>query len=820
MVSRRALQAAESTVRVIRSQAERVVACEDPIGRAAAERLQRLLRDADRLLGERLRRVMVATGGQDVRFSAAQASMYREQVRLTSEYVQARLAGMTDEQARAAIASSLGHTVDAVSHLEEAFTGIAQPLRLRQALVFDNVARGVQSSLLRQHLTSVDRYGASMIGEIEQTMATGMVAGFTQWDMVNALTGFAGPRGQVSMSARVVNGRVERLAEEEIPEGLFTRYRSWAWRIVRTETSHAYNEARLAGLIEMRAEMPDLAKKILATFDQRTAYDSIVVHGQIRPLDGLFTDGLGRQYQRPPGRPNDREVLIPWRSRWPETPSTAPLTPAQVVDLRSKLGTPQVRGVMRDHDVAEERRLLGETRRARQRTQAAERRRAREQGLVVQEIQTPGEPHAETEADRNARREVRRTRPRGPTRAEQAAARAAERERERERKALFDAEASRALEVSPSGTTVRWHGENVGDIESVGGRHVGLLRFEDPADTQSLSGYRYVRSPPQRSRRAAAEWVARQRWEAEEEVRAARPAAPDPVGLRRSRLESVGLGHLAGDRRPAFTSRDEALGYLRAVYRAEAVTVVGEAEVALDDLTVIADRLDNLPAHQTEFLYRRGTRVRIMPRDVGVGRDPTWGGGTQTFDGRPWANVEGAYSRLDDTVRVEPGRVAREVMRSDRSEVVAHEMGHALSQQTGYRMSSHVEFQRILTEEGGRDALRQHAGWYVSDATSNSLEESFAEGYALANTERGRQWLERNSPALLRYYERLQETFARYESVEMNGWSVSSSVLTTRRDFEAQDRARTLRGMIGRTEAREVERVLAQRFPRPPPTPP
>jgi hypothetical protein len=36
----------------------------------------------------------------------------------------------------------------------------------------------------------------------------------------------------------------------------------------------------------------------------------------VRPLDGEFEDGAGRRYQFPPGRPNDRGYVVPWRAEW------------------------------------------------------------------------------------------------------------------------------------------------------------------------------------------------------------------------------------------------------------------------------------------------------------------------------------------------------------------------------------------------------------------------------------------------------------------------------------------------------------------------
>jgi hypothetical protein len=103
-------------------------------------------------------------------------------------------------------------------------------------------------------------------------------------------------------------------------------------------TAYAYNAAGLNTMQGFRnTDFPDMQKKILAHFDSRTAPDSIAVHGQIRPLDGYFMDGAGRQYLHPPGRPNDRETVIPWRPHWGELDSTDPPDDAEIRDSVEKL---------------------------------------------------------------------------------------------------------------------------------------------------------------------------------------------------------------------------------------------------------------------------------------------------------------------------------------------------------------------------------------------------------------------------------------------------------------------------------------------------
>jgi hypothetical protein len=110
-----------------------------------------------------------------------------------------------------------------------------------------------------------------------------------------------------------------------------------AWRIerlVRTETSYAYNLAQAAALKAFPTEpgsmlwgrwterVDDLSGKPL---DKRVAEDSLVLHGQVARPGGVFTMPAdsrvssrlaGKSWAHPPNRPNDRSVLLPWQRHW------------------------------------------------------------------------------------------------------------------------------------------------------------------------------------------------------------------------------------------------------------------------------------------------------------------------------------------------------------------------------------------------------------------------------------------------------------------------------------------------------------------------
>ncbi len=314
-------------------EAERAFLVSGPHAAAAQARLQALLVDADALLGKKMQAWLARSGGASEAFTAAQVSAYQAQIRLAAERVEAMVQQQATGHASTAWHNGAQACAIELQDLEQVFTGISRAPRLRQAMRFDPM-HGKASSVLRSIETSVDRYGTAMIGQFERTMALGMAAGLTQFEMVELLTAHGGPRGTVSMRARLVNGVVVRTATEQIAEGLFNRHRSWAWRIVRTETSNAYNAAKIETLGEFQQDIPNLKKKILAHFDSRTAPDSVAVHGQIRDISGpnaFFVDGAGRSYEHPPARPNDRETVIPWiPDEWDEVPSTRQLSPDEV----------------------------------------------------------------------------------------------------------------------------------------------------------------------------------------------------------------------------------------------------------------------------------------------------------------------------------------------------------------------------------------------------------------------------------------------------------------------------------------------------------
>ena len=314
-----ASQARSQAQAIIDTNRERVEALND----SARRELTRVLVRAQAQIAEQLGAEVARRG--DGTWTAQDAESTLVLVQQALGGIAPRFRGLLADNADRCRARGVKDTAGLLSHFErragggQVEGGVIRPLAIREALA-------LRHPLLERHATSVDRYGAHMIGVIRRELQAGIIRGATFGEMTDRLVGKRGPRGVVSMAARVsASGQVVRTSEERIGEGLFVRYRGWAERIVRTEGMYAYATGVDEEIVAQRARFPDLQRKLIETFDRRTAQDSYAAHGQVRAPGEFFRDGKGREYERPPGRPNDRAVLIPWREAWAEPTKPAPV---------------------------------------------------------------------------------------------------------------------------------------------------------------------------------------------------------------------------------------------------------------------------------------------------------------------------------------------------------------------------------------------------------------------------------------------------------------------------------------------------------------
>lgn len=236
-------------------------------------------------------------------FTAFQQQQLLAQVRQGQALMSQRLAGDLGDLSRRAQAASLRGLIDNFEQMEELFGGASIVLPIEESARFWGVVDRRRTSLLRQHETSMRRWGAAVVGDVEQQLALSLATGETTGAAID---------------------RVERTADAKWYQ---------AERIVRTEVAWASNAAHADGVREIARDVGDLYMRWTehvsdsgVPMDDRVGADSVALHGQVARPGGVFTmpddaDGvsaslLGRSWSHPPSRPNDRAILTSWRPNW------------------------------------------------------------------------------------------------------------------------------------------------------------------------------------------------------------------------------------------------------------------------------------------------------------------------------------------------------------------------------------------------------------------------------------------------------------------------------------------------------------------------
>jgi len=226
-----------------------------------------------------------------------------------------------------ALGTALGHaTVKAqtasaravigdIKKMERASRGAAIQLPIEQAARFAGVIDKRKTSLLKLNRTSMAKYGASMVKNLEGALAQTLVQGESGFQAID---------------------RVTKAYDME-----------WwrAERIVRTEQAWAYNATQVDAVEDVSRSLPDMmmrwvelvADVTLIPYDDRVSADSIAMHGQLARPGAVFTMPLsagslelvnrygktkvsprmlGQTWTNPPNRPNDRATMQPWRPGW------------------------------------------------------------------------------------------------------------------------------------------------------------------------------------------------------------------------------------------------------------------------------------------------------------------------------------------------------------------------------------------------------------------------------------------------------------------------------------------------------------------------
>lgn len=291
----------EDVVRAHRKTLDRL------IERGAVERLRSTYTKASAEVLAKLERL--GKGSQS--FTAHHLRLCLAQLKAGMIVIDDEMLGTLNAASKEAQTESLHMLVRDYKKLEKHFTGHAVVLPIEEAARFAGVLDRSRSSLLKQHKTSVNRYGNAVIGSVEEQLSLSLASGET------------------------LDGAITRV--HETVKGEFWQ----AERIGRTECAYGAAKTHSDGIGEIAKEYPGLAQQWIEfcgpdgkPLDNRVGTDSVAMHAQVADPGGEFTmpatapfpgaDGktdvslslVGKSWLCPPARPNGRETVMPWRKEW------------------------------------------------------------------------------------------------------------------------------------------------------------------------------------------------------------------------------------------------------------------------------------------------------------------------------------------------------------------------------------------------------------------------------------------------------------------------------------------------------------------------
>ncbi|GMV40655.1 MAG: hypothetical protein AMXMBFR64_23710 [Myxococcales bacterium] len=165
-----------------------------------------------------------------------------------------------DEGAAEAYILANKHLTEQVKTFSRQFEGTVRPTSWEALLALDDEV------LLDKHAASASAYATDLRRRVQQRLMDGLVRE-EPW----------------SQTVRDLASRHGLLAQDYFGMNSTDSHRqSRAERIVRTELAHAYNRAHHEDLARADAEDPGYQKTLVATFDDRTGFDSYAAHEQVR----------------------------------------------------------------------------------------------------------------------------------------------------------------------------------------------------------------------------------------------------------------------------------------------------------------------------------------------------------------------------------------------------------------------------------------------------------------------------------------------------------------------------------------------------------
>jgi hypothetical protein len=179
-----------------------------------------------------------------------------------------------------------------VNYFERKYLGISESVPVDQILLTTQP----ETLLLNRYQSSIETYNQTLRNKIQAGLTQALLQNKTWSQAVNDFG------------------------------GLFDAEEWQLARIVRTELHSIYGQSKNNGFQTIQDQyLPDLKKTLYHPMDSRTGDDSKVAASKnlIAPVDEPFeysfqqgSKTIKRTFMAPPDIPNDRSILIPYRSEW------------------------------------------------------------------------------------------------------------------------------------------------------------------------------------------------------------------------------------------------------------------------------------------------------------------------------------------------------------------------------------------------------------------------------------------------------------------------------------------------------------------------
>lgn len=319
---------------VLEEHRRRLARVIDQRGAAGVKRLY------DAAAAELVRRLAVIAPAGGASFELHHRRLVLAQLLQGVKLLAKRLHGELGDLTREAQRESIRSVEQMIVRLEGEYAGVTPVLPTAEAMRFAGLVDRRRTSLLRAFPKGTEnRIEKQGVAEVTERMGMSQRQATSAANLASRMiTRCEQELALSTLQAEPAAQTIDRIGD--VIDGQWYE----AERIVRTEGAWASNGAASDAIEAATEVLPSMQQRwcehvdegSLTPLDDRVDVDSIAMHAQVAQAGGLFTmpataprgtlkapskvevrpELVGRSWEHPPDRPNDRAVIAPWRPEW------------------------------------------------------------------------------------------------------------------------------------------------------------------------------------------------------------------------------------------------------------------------------------------------------------------------------------------------------------------------------------------------------------------------------------------------------------------------------------------------------------------------